>query len=313
VIANSSAERAGLAKGDILLQFNGVDINSGETLRNCLANLTDPEQAVEVTVLDGAQSEAPSPASKPKRLQIVPDQIEVTDTEQDRTTLRPSLGIQHYTGLQAAMIPAEQANQLYGANEPVLLVTGVVGGSPAYYAGLRAGDRIQSVNGGPASLDELKVAVINRVRKKVGISAPLHDLTIYDNKYRMDVSLGVRTELQMNDSRDSKDAPLTLDVDGPLGPHSTELPITSDNIDTVARINLPGILTSRTEVRGTGVQFLDPGFTIGFDHRSYAAESKTREPAYDLSFELLPFGMFKVKSFPNTGQDEITLFWFLTL
>ena len=310
VIANSAAERAGLTKGNILLQVDGVDLSNSATLRNCMAKLTDPKQAIEVTVLDRSPSETPSSAPEPRRLKIVPDQVAVTDTEKHRHTLRASFGVQHYTGLQAATVAAEQATRLYGVDEPALIVTGVVGGSPAYYAGLRAGDRIQKVNGVPATLDELKVAVYNQV-KKMGWRMPLYDLAIPEGEYRLDLPLPLMPELQLSNP-DLKGTELTLEVDGPLGPHSTKLPLTRESLDTVAEFNLPGILTINKPARGTGIQFLDPGFTIGFDYRSYARPSETREPSYSYSLDLLPFGMFRVKSWPSTGEDEVTLFWFLT-
>ncbi|MEC7583940.1 MAG: PDZ domain-containing protein [Planctomycetota bacterium] len=318
VVADSPAERAGLAKGDTLLQVDGQGLNSGYALREHIEQLTDIGQAVELTVCSRSPGETPEQASDPWQVQVVPEPVEVTETETDSTFLHHSWGVQHYTGLQAATVPAEQAKSLYGTNERVLLVTGVVSGSPAYYAGLRAGDRVLTIDGGPASLDELRVAVCGRVIDEGYALMPIYDLLMFEDEHRFG-QMGVVTSpwaikfhLEENDQRESEDAPLVLEVDGPLGPHHAVVPLTTDNLDNATRTNLPGILTSRSTVSGTDVQFLDPGFTIGFDYRSFATDSSTREPVHNLSLQLLPFGMFEVRKFPNEDVDEVTLFWFLT-
>ncbi|MEC7583939.1 MAG: PDZ domain-containing protein [Planctomycetota bacterium] len=325
VVAGSPAELAGLAKGDLLLQIDGQELDQPNALRKYLAKVTDPTQEVELTVLPQAGAAAADAAVEPRRLQLLPEQVEVTETALEWISLRHSPGIQHYTGLQTATVPAEHARNLYGLDEPALLVTGVVGGSPAYYAGLRAGDRVLTVDGGPASLDELRVAVFDRVfvfdhAKEEWPPIPLYDLLMFDEEHfavpgdsYVLPPTAVPIVLERNDKRATEDAPLVLEVEGPLGPHRVELPVVTGNMDQVNETNLPGILTSRATVAGTDVQFLDPGFTIGFDYRSHAVDSKTREPAHSFSLQLLPFGMFEVRKAPNADVDEVTLFWFLTL
>ena len=318
VIAGSPAERAGLVQGDLLLQIDGKNITSIYELRQHMDELPNLDQAVELTVCSTHQGESAEQATNERQVQIVPEAVEVTETEVDAMALRPSVGVQHYTGLQAATVPAEVAKSIYGVDAAVLLVTGVVCGSPAYYAGLRAGDRVLSIDGGPATLDDLRVAVYDRVMDEGSLLIPTHDLLMFDDEHRfasgaaVSSPLTVKMLLGANDQRASDDAPMLLEVDGPLGPHRAELPLATEDLDNVTKTNLPGILTSRSTAGGTGVQFLDPGFTIGFDYRSYATDSSTREPVHNLTLQVLPFGMFEVRKYPNQDVDEVTLFWFLT-
>ncbi|MEC7583093.1 MAG: PDZ domain-containing protein, partial [Planctomycetota bacterium] len=276
VIAGSPADRAGLVEGDLLLQVDGKSVTSIYQLRQHMDELPHFDQAVELTVHSMHQEETPDQATNARQVQIVPEPVEVTETEVDSMALRPSVGVQHYTGLQAATVPAEVAKNIYGSDGSVLLVTGVVCGSPAYYAGLRAGDRVLSIDGGPATLDDLRVAVYDRLLDEAEFLLPTDDLLMFDDEHRfasggpVSSPLTVKFLLEANDQRASDDAPMLLEVDGPLGPHRAELPLAIEDIDNVTRTNLPGILTSRSTVGGTGVQFLDPGFTIGFDYRSYA-------------------------------------------
>lgn len=318
VIADSPAEQAGLTKGDILLQVDGNDLDQANSLRNYLTTVTDPTQKVELIVLPQSGAAATGSPPETRCLQVVPDQVDYTETATEWMTLSHSPAIQHYTGVQAATVSAEHAKRLYGIDQPALLVTGVVCGSQAYYAGLRAGDRVLTVDGGPATLDELRVAVFQRVKKEWS-QPPFYDLLIFDDEHfavpgdsYVLPPTAVPFILAANDKLATEDAQLVLEVDGPLGPHRAEIPLATENMDQVRETRLYGILTGRSTVRGTAIQFLDPGVTIGFDYRSYAAGSTTREPVHDLNLELLPFGMFQVRRFPNQGVDEVTLFWFLT-
>ncbi|MEC7583097.1 MAG: PDZ domain-containing protein [Planctomycetota bacterium] len=318
VLPDSPAEQAGLTKGDILLQIDGTDLERTSSLRNYLRTVTDPTQEVELTVVPQSGTSATGSSPGAKRLKLLPDQVDFTETSTDLITLRHSPGIQHYTGLQAATLPAEHAKRLYDIEQPTLLVTGVVCGSQAYYAGLRVGDRILTVNGGPATLDELRVAVFFRVKEEWD-QPPFYDLLEFDDEHfpvpgdsYVLPPTAVPFVLVANDQPTNEEAQIVLEVDGPLGPHRTDLPLATENIDQVRETRLYGILTGQSTVRGTTLEFFDPGFTLGFDYRSYATESTTREPVHILNLELLPFGMFQVRKFPNDGIDEVTLFWFLT-
>jgi len=310
VTPSSAAADAELRPGDVLLAIDGQPLETRYALRDYLANFDQPARKVTLSVL--AQGDT---TNTPRTLTARTQAVAVAETDEQSIELHHSAGVQHYTGLQAATLSAEHAKAIYGVDTPVLFVTGVVGGSPAYFAGLRAGDRVLSVDGGPASLDELRVAVFDRLDY---LTPPMDLLMfdhngVYENSSVPRDSYGVCAELQWNDERVSEDAPLTLEVDGPLGRHRAIVPLVQQGVDTVTEADLPGVWTSTSGIRGTGMQFLDPGFTIGFDYRSYAGDSETRDPVESLSLDLLPFGMFQVKSFPASDRDEVTLFWFLTI
>ena len=118
--------------------------------------------------------------------------------------------------------------------------------------------------------------------------------------------------MKENDQRASEDAPLAIEVEGPLGRHRAVLPVVEDGVDRVSGFFVPLMWAHSTTTCGSTVKFLDPGVTLGFDCRSYYSDSPTREPVETFSLDVLPFGMFRVKSFPESGVDEVTLFWFLT-
>jgi len=123
VQAGSPADEAGLARGDILLEVADVTVND-------LADLRE--------VLDGHQSG---------------DEVQLLVLHgDDRRTLTATLAANE-RGVYLGIVPCRGESTarftFRGAIQATALVTEVVPGSPAERAGLKAGDRILSLNGQP--------------------------------------------------------------------------------------------------------------------------------------------------------------------
>jgi serine protease Do len=127
VIKDSPAEEAGIERGDVIIEFDGKQVEDSTRLRNIVA-ATNPDTEVEVTVMrDG----------KPKTLTVKIGTL--TSTESEETVLT---GL----GLSVEKLTPEKAEEL-GVEEPAgVAVTEVNPGSSAAQAGIRPGDVIVEVD-----------------------------------------------------------------------------------------------------------------------------------------------------------------------
>jgi serine protease Do len=131
VMEDSPAEKGGLERGDIVIEFGGNNISSPNELQRVVAN-TLPKKRVKVKVVrDG----------KIKTLTVkvgaMPD--ELTETEKTITT---------DLGLTVQTLTPELAEQFdWPRGESGVLITNVESGSAGDEAGLRRGDLIKEING----------------------------------------------------------------------------------------------------------------------------------------------------------------------
>lgn len=128
----SPADRAGIVRGDIILEVNGEALDQGQlSLQRALRSLNSGE-SVELQVAHGDEV---------RTLSVAPE---------DRDG-QPYLGIQSCgaPGMRDFFTPGQPGERLAGA-----LITEVVTGSPAEQAGLQAGDRILSVDDQEVGLDQ---------------------------------------------------------------------------------------------------------------------------------------------------------------
>ena len=137
VTPNSPAERAGLEKGDILLDINGKPVNSSAELR-MRVSLMAPGTKVNVKVFRGG-------AEKVLPLTLAEMPTVTAKNEQPENGSEDSL-----QGITVENATARTARQLgLPANAAGVVVTGVDPASKAAESGLKRGDVIQEVNHKP--------------------------------------------------------------------------------------------------------------------------------------------------------------------
>ena len=131
VMEGSSAEKAGLQRGDVIRRVDGEKVSGAAELRNRIA-LTPPGTKVGLTVLrDG----------KEKKLTAVVGKLESDESgPATKPGKLPEIGL----GLQA--LTPELAERLGYQGEKGVLVASVDPGSPASRAGIERGDLIQEID-----------------------------------------------------------------------------------------------------------------------------------------------------------------------
>lgn len=209
VAGDSAASRAGVVAGDLIRSLDGTSITSHEQARDVIAGRARIGESLDVLLLRrGTGGDAP--VWEERSLVITPGGRQVVESRTESTTLATSRVVLRRTGMQVGLVPPDLASDLWPSAEdaagtaagPVLLVCGVVAGSPAYRAGVRGGDRLMAVDGSPpASLDALAAA-----------AAPGRDLAL-----GVDGRLGpYETELEVDEDvldRSGAYVPILLDVD----------------------------------------------------------------------------------------------------
>jgi len=135
VTPNSPAEKAGLQKGDIILDVNGKPVNGSAELRMHIS-LMAPGTRVQVTVFrDGAQKTMPVTLAEMPNETAKAEQPEGGSSEDS------------LQGIQVENVSARTARQLgLPATATGVVVTGVDPNSKAAESGLKRGDVIQEVN-----------------------------------------------------------------------------------------------------------------------------------------------------------------------
>jgi S1-C subfamily serine protease len=142
VTEGGAASEAGILPGDIVTRVNDLDVIYLDQYSHALLHRTNPEKGVEVNVLRGFEE------MKKLDFTIAPDMKEATAVSTRAVPLEGSSGSRTpFVGMVINTLPAEYTEKIYGDPVDTVLISSVVIGSPGYRAGLRAGDRIVSVNG----------------------------------------------------------------------------------------------------------------------------------------------------------------------
>ena len=293
VVPDSGAEQAGLRPGDILRSLGPREINAAGQVHDVVQTELRPGVAVEVTVqswngLD-AQRELVS-----RTLQVVPTARAVEQTRTQVHELPVSPGVRRRTGLLLAELPPDLSSAVFEQPGPVVMVTGVIPGSPGYEAGLRGGDRVLRVNEEPvASREDVERAVARRVAAQGwGL--------------RQDEIAGHGEWLDEPEPQD----PLMLAVEGPLGPHVCIVDLVKDVKDD-GSFSIPILFSYDSDVSHTDWEFLDFILQFGATYKGRDLPSATRNVERRVEFSMLPFGMFEFRSAPE--GSESTFFWFITV
>ncbi len=285
------AARAGIVRGDIVLQVAGQDVSSPEQFTDLLKTHAKPDEELELTLRVRRKRGEPMEDQGTATVKLVPEGVEVRDSRTDSIPLEHSAGVQTYTGIQAAGVPTDVARSVYSTNEPVVLVTRVVTGSPAYLAGLRTGDRITRIDGRTVdSINDLRAAVFHRLRTDYP-AAPTKDLA------HADMTLETRA------------GDIQFEVTGPLGPHACSVAV-ADDLEDSTEFYIPIVYSHESDIKRADVEFLDFIFQFGFNYDSRLRPSKTREPISTWELSILPFGMFEFEK--RIDRNEYTFFWWIS-
>ncbi len=288
---NSSAAKAGLVRGDVILSLNERSIVSHAQFQEILAEVLRPGEPLRTEILRETTPAATAPRQR-LLMTIVPDTKTVPETTTDAFTLESSAGVQRLTGMQVASVSAELAREIYGVDEALTIVSGVVTGSPAYLAGFRGGDRVVAVDGvGGATLADVRRAVTARA----GGLAAGHDLA---DLPAVNVS-----------PVDPRDDEITVDVVGPLGVHRAALSV-EDDVNESVDFHFPILFDYEADVDSTEWSFLDFIFQFGANYQGRYLSSPTRAPASASELSLFPFGMFEFESRPT--YNRYTFLWLIT-
>ncbi len=152
VVPGSSAQKAGLNQGDIIIKVNGKKINSASALQNKIG-LMDVGQKVKLTVLrDGQRHHVDA------TLSTQPKKIRTASLTQPQTGAPSSSFHKHLLGASFANITKRR---LFSGG---ILISSVDTLSPAWNSGLRPGDIIVAVNKQPTkNLKQFKTALNSSV------------------------------------------------------------------------------------------------------------------------------------------------------
>ncbi|MFH2012099.1 MAG: DegQ family serine endoprotease [Pseudomonadota bacterium] len=149
VLEGSPAEKAGIKRGDIIIEVDGEKIDEVNKLSRFIATLNVGRQAKIKIVRNGKES----------TLKVLigefPEKEIVASKEQVREKL----------GMVVQNLTPGIAKQFGYAGEKGVLVTEVVAGSPADEAGIRQGDLIKEINRNPVNDLGSYMAILDKVKE----------------------------------------------------------------------------------------------------------------------------------------------------
>jgi hypothetical protein len=150
----SAADAAGVLPQDVLLSLDGQETVYLESTLAAERQLR-ADQAVTLQVLRGQQT-----LDVPLRVQADKERV----TEREEVDLEvPASSSRPFAGVTLRGIPAAWCERIYGSARQAVVVTNVEVGSPAWLAGVRPGDVIDTVDGAPVgTVHELSAQIAAR-------------------------------------------------------------------------------------------------------------------------------------------------------
>jgi membrane-associated protease RseP (regulator of RpoE activity) len=285
VQGDSAASRAGINTGDVLISVAGRSLSSSEQFSAVVERELAPgrETAVVVRRRTGDAGHADV------EFRVTPDAREIVDTQFQSYTLETSRVVRNLTGLQLGLVPADVARGALGTDTPVVLVASVWPGTPAYLAGLRAGDRLLEFDGrSVADVASVEGPVIARGRER---------------GFDVDTT-GARTPLVER----SGSGPIAVRVSGPLGIHDTQLDV-RDDLTMSSDTDIPILFQCDETVSTLNWSLLDFIFQFGANYRRQYLDASTRKPAKSTFFSMLPFGFYEYDATPE--GTRYCVLWFI--
>jgi S1-C subfamily serine protease len=153
----SPAERAGLKQGDVILKFNGADINDGNSLRNMVAS-AGPGAEANLTVLREGREQ---------QLRAILDELSTDIASAGAPRGDGNSSVSGRFGMSVAPLTPRLAAQLgLRSNVEGMVVTDIDPAGVAAEAGMQPGDVIEQVDRQPTrSVEELDAA-LDRARDR---------------------------------------------------------------------------------------------------------------------------------------------------
>ncbi|MBI4878725.1 MAG: PDZ domain-containing protein [Planctomycetes bacterium] len=290
----SSAAKAGLVEGDVILSMNGKPLVSKQQFEELLAPVLAPGAPLTFQLSRAGGGEGEAKGRVALALEVVPDSKKVTETKTDSFPLETSKGVQELTGLQVATVPPDLASEIYAVAAPLTVVSGVVTGSPAYHAGFRCGDRVLSVDGDTD---------VSLARVRDGVRARAAALKLPADVVELpDAAQAAPTQPA------AADGDMNLSVLGPLGSHSASLPVRAGAMDS-SRFFFPILFEYESSVDQTSWSLLDFIFQFGANYSSHFLRAAGRAPAEQTELSLFPLGMFEFETSPT--ENRYRFFWLI--
>ena len=140
VYPKSSAEQAGILAGDVLLTLDGKETVYLNQVAEIEAGLTD-RQNVQARLLRGQTD---------MEITLTTHLLKERVTDAQDVPLETTNPHKPYAGVTLRGIPPVWCEKMYGERRNAIVVTNVEVGSPAWLAGIRGGDVIDTVDGAPA-------------------------------------------------------------------------------------------------------------------------------------------------------------------
>lgn len=259
----AAAEAAGVAGGDVIIAMGGVDVTSPEQFEEVVQLQLAVGEVVRVDLLREGTDRLWHPSAID--LTVGAESVEATDSARDEFVL--DVPLIRATGMGVFDPGPELHARIYGADaRPAPVVAAVVVGSPAYLAGVRAGDRVLVAAGQQvSSVDDLRARV---------------------------QGLGTRSPR------------LPLELDGPLGPHGASFDVLPDVLER-SDFHIPVLVDYEKRPRRRSLSVLDFIFQFGFSKRTRYAVSETREPSKSSRLSILPLGMFEFSRTDTQAKNRI--------
>lgn len=159
VMTSSPAEKSGLSRGDVILEFDGKAINEPNHLRNLVAQTPIGKKVVLKVIRDKKEKEIDLTIGE------LPAEAQVSEEERSGGEAGSVLN-----GLEVTDITPDIARELgLPRGERGVVVTGVFPGSPADVAGVREGDVITEINRKPVKNTRDFEATVSRIKSNESV------------------------------------------------------------------------------------------------------------------------------------------------